>query len=716
MKRIIFYTLIFLIACVAGVHAQSFQPTYGNICAGCVPPGYEIVSGLPAVSTPKGLAGNQNNAWTIPQLNFPNPPTYNEGEQDVLPLNTQKSFLTLKHQNLPKADQKDIVRVIVSKFVPGKLYNFKFHTLFSKLAGTSSAISATVRISTGGVAPMNLKTVTINNTGDYTWKQTAIGFTPSTEVLIFTFSVDAAASTTGYVNFDIGNYPFDCVIPTAQVQLLHSNVTTKYPCSTISLDSYIKSALPPNGKEVWKKGSFSSLASLTDPVSENAPVGEYYAFFYDVTMPLCYNADVSSAKVQYKYIETQVNLLTTQLSNECPNNIVDIRTAEDNNNISSSEEIRWFINNTHQGVPENASAISTSGDYYAFFYHKVHNCYSTDLSTSKVTVTINACCAAGTAQVGLLRSGAVNSCPATTVNLNNSTVNNQPQGASLVWFKDASHTVAVADPTKAGAGSYYAFYKDNVTGCFNTDLSTSKLTVTTNACETKVNLNLKVFLQGSTTQENGVAIMRNDLQVYPTGPSTFGLLPTQDPYGGGAVYPEIKSTFSKVGNVVDWVKVEIRSMQNPSIILESKSLLLRVDGTVLDVDGFAPKFNPQFGGVRIAVKHRNHLGVLGLGIVSFNAGTVSYDFTADISKAYNVGATAQMVLTNGVWCMISGDIQQDFTVDNADLSNERISFNKGDFDAYKVEDLNLDGIVDNVDISFFKTSFNKGYFSTLINY
>ncbi|MCF0051066.1 hypothetical protein LXM25_13415 [Dyadobacter sp. LJ53] len=727
MKRLIFYTLIFLIALVAETHAQSFPPTWGNVCTNCIPTGYELVSGSPAIATPKGIGGNGKpwSPWSIADYDFPVPPTYNQGEQSNLSPESKKSFLTLKHLNHPKIDKRDVVRVVVSKFVPGKLYNFKLHTLFSEpfeLSGTdesAAAISATVKISTGGVSPTILKTITINNTGNYNWKQTAIGFTPSTDVLVFTFSVNAASSTTGYANFDIGTYPFDCVIPTAQVQLFHSNAATRYPCGRIGLDALEKSITPPNGNLIWKKGFHASAEDLAANLISAVPVGEYYAFYRDQTMPSCYNVQTSTAKAVLSYVETQVLLANNTTVNNCPESTVNLETSlvvDANQLLQVNEERRWFKNNNHQGPPENAKAISTSGDYYAFLYNKEYNCYSTDLSTAKVTVTIKACCAAGTAQVVLSRSSAVNTCPETTVNLNNTKVTNQPPFTSVVWFSDAAHTMAVADPAKAGAGTYYAFFKDNTLGCFNTDLSTTKLTVSINACESKVSLNLKVFLQGPTTSENGVATMRNDLQVYPTGPSTFGLLPTQDPYGGGAVFPEIKNTFSKAGNVVDWVKVEIRGMQDPSIILESKSLLLRTDGTVLDVDGFAPKFNPQFGGVRIAVKHRNHLGVLGLGLVSFNAGTVNYDFSTSLSKAYNVGAPAQMVLTSGVWCMPIGDVQQDYVVDNVDYAIFDSSFNKGDFNVYSSQDLNLDGLVDNVDYSFFDFSFNAGFFSTLINY
>ncbi|MCF0042191.1 hypothetical protein [Dyadobacter fanqingshengii] len=721
MKRLIFYTLILIGALTTTtINAQGFKQTWHSPCKNCAP-GYEIVSGSPAISNPSGYGGDVSQPWLKWNLAAPaDPPSYVNGEQQESdPYAVYKSFLTLGHINHPKGSIQDVVRVTIPKFVIGKVYNFHFATMFSKLASSSDAKSISVKITTAGNFPTILKTATFTPLNINNWVNTELGFTATSDVLVFTFSVEANVGTTAYVNLDIARYPFDCVIPTAQVQLFHANLTTRYPCGRRGLDFLEKSATPPNGILIWKKGDSYSNEDLADNLIKDAPVGEYYAFYRDQTMPKCLNVQMSSAKAVLTYVPEQISLVKTVVVNNCPESTVSLNVSsivDAKQALQSNEERRWFKNNNHQGVPENASAISTSGDYYAFLYNKQYNCYSTDLSTSKVTVTIKACCAAGTAQVALSRSNAVNTCPETTVNLNNTKVTNQPPFTSVVWFSDAAHTVAVADPAKAGAGTYYAFFKDNAAGCFNTDLSTTKLTVSINPCDTKVSLNLKVFLQGPTTQEGGVATMRNDLQVYPTGPSTVGLLPTQDPYGGGAIYPEIKNTFSKAGNVVDWVKVEIRSMQDPSVVLESKSLLLRVDGTVLDVDGFAPKFNPQFGGVRIAVKHRNHVPIIGLGLVSFNAGTVNYDFSTSLSKAYNVGAPAQMVMTSGVWCMPIGDVQQDYVVDNVDYAIFDSSFNKGDFDVYSPQDLNLDGLVDNVDYSFFDFSFNAGFFSTLINY
>lgn len=713
MKRLIIYTLVFLIACVVQANAQSFIPTWGYPCIGCTPTGYEVMSGSPAISNPTGLGGSNQSSW---QGLVPNPPSV--ADQQGLAPAAQKSFLTLKQAYFSKINQQDIVRVKVEKFVVGKSYNFHFSNLFSRTAVSNSAQSITVKVMTGGPNPTTLKTVTINSLGENYWANNTLTFIPTESVLYFVFSAQTMNGTTGYVNLDISQYAFDCVIPNAQVQLFHSNATTRYPCGKIPLNSYIKSLNPPNSFPVWKSGSLSGNDDLSSAQESAAPVGEYYAFYKDQTMPACFNVQTSTAKAVLSYIETQALLTNNTAINNCPESTVNLETGlvvDPNQILQLNEERRWFKNNTHQGVPENANAISTSGDYYAFLYNKEFNCYSTDLSTSKVTVSINAC-PAGTAQVALTRSNAVNTCPATTVNLNNTTVTNQPPLTSIAWYTDAQHNNQVADPTKVGAGIYYAFFKDNATGSFNTHLSTSTLTVTINPCETKVSLNLKVFLQGATTLENGVATMRNDLQIYKTSPTTFGLLPTQDPYGGGAVYPEIKNTFSKAGNIVDWVQIEIRSMQNPSIVLESKSLLLRVDGTVLDVDGYAPKFNPQFGGVRIAVKHRNHLPVIGLGLVSFNAGTANYDFSADLSKAYNVVAKPQMILKSGVWCMIAADTNSDFFIDSGDVPDFKSAFKANLFKTYHKTDLNMDGLVDSADVTIFNNNFKAGYYSSLTKY
>lgn len=621
MKRIIFYTLIFLIACMAGVHAQTFFPTYGTPCTNCVPASYEIVSGAPTISNPTGIAGNAQNPW---HGVVTNPPT---SQTDMgLPPSQQKSFMSLKNGN----GSNDKVRVIVNGFVQGQQYtlNYALLPLRTLTSGYGSSATVTVSATDGliGEAIVKSKTSSLDGLNNKNWVFQTVSFTAVSTTLIFTFSSATANGNSGYVGFDIDKYAFNCILPTDQVALKRNIVTTRYACESVPLNTIIASITPPKAAPVWQKSATPSAggANLT---TGKASANPYFAFYYAEDMK-CYNTAHSTASLLVSKIDAQVSIKQSSITNKCPNEyaeLIDAVNLENSPYNSLKEQIRWFKNNSHQGLPVDLSRATAPGDYYAFYYNFIEKCYSTDLSTAKVSVTINAC-----------------------------------------------------PPTK-------------------------------------VNLNLKVFLQGATTQENGVATMRNDLQKFPTSVSTYGLLPTLDPYGGWEVFADINNTLS--GNkIVDWVKIEIRSMQNPAVILESKSLLLRPDGSVVDKDGFAPKFNPQFGGVRIAVKHRNHLGVLGLGIVSFNAGTVNYDFSTSLSKAYNVGAPAQMVLTSGVWCMPMGDVQQDYAVDNVDYAIFDNSFNNGEFGTYSNQDLNLDGLVDNVDYSFFDFSFNSGFFSTLINY
>ncbi|SKC08717.1 hypothetical protein [Dyadobacter psychrophilus] len=518
----------------------------------------------------------------------------------------------------------------------------------------------------------------------------------------------------GYIH-DIDKYAFNCILPTDQVVLKRNVVTTRYACESVALNAIVASITPPKAAPVWQKASQAGSGGANLSVGK-ASVNPYYAFYYAEDMK-CYNTTNSTASLLISKVDAQVSIKQSSITNKCPYAYAELISAVNLENSpynSYKEEIRWFNNNSHQGLPVDLSQATTPGDYYAFFYNYIDNCYSVDISTAKVNVSFKSC-PAGTAQVALSSTTAVNTCPATTVNLNNIPVTNQPPLTSLVWYTDTEHKYEVADPTKAGAGTYYAFFKDNATGDFNTHFSTSALTVSINPCETKVNLNLKVFLQGATTQENGVATMRNDLQKFPTSPSTYGLLPTQDPYGGGEVFADINSLPGE-NKIVDWVKVEIRSMQNPSSIFESKSLLLRSDGSVVDKDGLAPKFNPQLGGVRIAVKHRNHLAVIGLGIVSFNAGTINYDFSADLSKAYQVVAKPQMILKSGVWCMIGADTNSDFFVDSGDVPFFKNAFKANLTKTYHNTDLNMDGVVDSADVTIFNNNFKTGYYSSMTKY
>jgi hypothetical protein len=228
-----------------------------------------------------------------------------------------------------------------------------------------------------------------------------------------------------------------------------------------------------------------------------------------------------------------------------------------------------------------------------------------------------------------------------------------------------------------------------------------------------VQLDAKVLLRGA--YRPGQANMASDLQTYFSPNS--GLLPATDPYGGNVVYNNIGNPAGVAGALVDWVKIEIRDAVNPAVKLQSKSLLLKTNGSVVDLDGTLPEFVGQSSPVRIAVFHRNHVAILSNSIASFNAGTTAYDFTTALNKASQLpGDAAQMGTVNGKWYMWAGDVNNDLAVDATDMSIATKDFLDGIFDQYLFTDVSLDGGVDATDMSLMNLALINGYFSTLINY
>jgi hypothetical protein len=149
----------------------------------------------------------------------------------------------------------------------------------------------------------------------------------------------------------------------------------------------------------------------------------------------------------------------------------------------SGASLVWFTNNTHTGTAYSTPTAAGAGTYYAFYFDAAANCYNSAISTAQVTVTTTACCAAGTTQVALSTNSSTNTCPSTTVNLNNLVTSATPSGASLVWFTNNTHSgTAYSTPTAAGAGTYYAFYYSAATNCYNSATSTAQVTVTNTAC------------------------------------------------------------------------------------------------------------------------------------------------------------------------------------------------------------------------------------------
>lgn len=233
----------------------------------------------------------------------------------------------------------------------------------------------------------------------------------------------------------------------------------------------------------------------------------------------------------------------------------------------------------------------------------------------------------------------------------------------------------------------------------------------------------KVFLQGAYNTTTG--LMNDNLR-------NLSFVPTTEPYsvapysnsfthagsgGGETVNPAVLNV---TGNdaIVDWVFIELRDKNNASQVIATRSALLQRDGDIVDVDGVSPvKFsmladNTYF----VAVRHRNHLGVMGANtFVLTNTGTV-VNFTNGTVPEYNVGiqnninyaTLAQKDLNPGVRGLHAGNAANDNKVkyqgvnsDRTRILNELLTFPGNTLYEYNYNfalgyfsgDINLDGQV-----------------------
>ncbi|MBK7255650.1 MAG: hypothetical protein IPI04_17490 [Ignavibacteria bacterium] len=153
-------------------------------------------------------------------------------------------------------------------------------------------------------------------------------------------------------------------------------------------------------------------------------------------------------------------------------------------------------------------------------------------------------------------------------------------------------------------------------------------------------------------------------------------------------------------NMKDTVTMYLRNSSSPYTIIDSTE-------TTIDSLTFTGSFvfrNAASGNYYYVLKHRNSIETWSKagGEAYAFGGIMSYDFTTSSAQAYG----NNLKLINGKYCTFSGDIDQDGSVDAADLSiadNDSFSGMSG----YVNSDLTGDGYVDVSDVSITENnSFN----------
>ncbi|MCC7503327.1 MAG: hypothetical protein IT229_12405 [Flavobacteriales bacterium] len=152
--------------------------------------------------------------------------------------------------------------------------------------------------------------------------------------------------------------------------------------------------------------------------------------------------------------------------------------------------------------------------------------------------------------------------------------------------------------------------------------------------------------------------------------------------------------------VVDWVVVELRNKNNSSQVLGTRSALLLRNGNIVDMNGTSDVVfaNLTADDYYIAIRHRNHLGIMTQNAVALTSVGSLIDFSAG---AATFGGTAATKLVGTARCLWAGDASGDNVVmytgtgNDRDLVLSRIGGSVPTLTAigYYREDVNMDGVV-----------------------
>ena len=202
-----------------------------------------------------------------------------------------------------------------------------------------------------------------------------------------------------------------------------------------------------------------------------------------------------------------------------------------------------------------------------------------------------------------------------------------------------------------------------------------------------------------------------------TNLSTSSIIPLSQPY---TVAPFNYAGTESVGsipntNIVDWVLVEIRKPASgnapdaaSSTVTGRKAAFLLNNGNIVDLDGSTTLSMPvykQGTGNYIAIRHRNHLGVLSKIAAATSTG-ISNDFRALANVYKSTSASSDPVTTLssstnfGLW---TGDANGNGIINATDVNSVKLAISNA-LGGYQRSDLNLNNAVNATDVNTVKAA------------
>ena len=214
-----------------------------------------------------------------------------------------------------------------------------------------------------------------------------------------------------------------------------------------------------------------------------------------------------------------------------------------------------------------------------------------------------------------------------------------------------------------------------------------------------VRVSLKAFLEGPF--DAGTGLMHDSLRVQ-------GRVPLVEPYTdlgwsmfGGSAKQLVQDQLDESGpeSIVDWVVVELRDGTDPSVVLRTRTALLLRNGDVVSPAGdTAVFFDVVPGNYHVALRHRNHLGVMSAAPLALSATPVLLDLTDPLTPVFGTEARKSVGPVAVLW---TGEVVRDALLKYTGAGNDRDpilqriggSVPTNTASGYLPEDVTLDGQV-----------------------
>ncbi len=170
---------------------------------------------------------------------------------------------------------------------------------------------------------------------------------------------------------------------------------------------------------------------------------------------------------------------------------------------------------------------------------------------------------------------------------------------------------------------------------------------------------------------SGTGIMDDGLRsplIIPAAEPYTALGFTQVGGGGETANP---SVFTVTGNnaIVDWVLIELRNSANNTQVVRTRCGLLQRDGDVVDVNGTSPlTFPVAAGNYFVAMRHRNHLGIMTNTAVALSSSPATVDFTSLATATFGTAARKTVGSVQALW---AGNVLRDVNLQYIGAGNDR---------------------------------------------